>query len=260
MVMAQNTTDVTEFCASTKEYIQTLNFLRNVAEFGKLEKEARNVADKVSENCNGAAGRYIKVYQILSSYDMSAAEASRIAVEVSGKTEAEAETFIMIFNKSFSQNKLNLDFKSSMDMARKLAFETKSDLKIIRNDFAKTIDFCSSPEKLDLPKQTCAKLAAKLIAANKDPKHSVAESFIKLYKYLTLEEGANLTANKALEVIEEQVPNGALGIDNFRQAFQFAISKEGLQTDRSSALNFARSLASRTVKKYQIDENSRRVK
>src|SRR4051812_28021482 len=76
-------------CLTTREYVTTLEFLRDSKEFQLPEKDARALATRVSDGCTGAALRFIKVTRLLTKAGVGSKDAVTTAADFAHRTDAE---------------------------------------------------------------------------------------------------------------------------------------------------------------------------
>src|SRR5690606_11700436 len=112
-------------CDSTKEYVATLEFLREQKELGLKDTDARKVADKVSLGCKGAFNRFAKVSSMLSRVGIDSGTSVNHGVQFAATTDEKAHAFIEIFQQSYDQDVLDLDplncLKISMQLSETVA-------------------------------------------------------------------------------------------------------------------------------------------
>jgi hypothetical protein len=238
-----------EQCASTKEYMITLNFLRDQKEYALKERDARKIADAVSrEGCTGAAGRFAGVVRLLVRAQLDSKSAIETALKFVPGTDIQARAFSDIFKKFFVREYMNLDLLSSVKLALSLSIDFENFTPKVLNDFNRLAKFCSQGKTLELPKPTCAQLAARVTRLGQNFKESVAIPYVRLYDFLVSKDGANLPAFRAMKTAEEIVAHGPLAEENYKLAYKFAISKKGLALTNVRALEFAMKMAKRTLR------------
>lgn len=231
-------------CATAREYITALEFLRADGELKTPEEQARQIARQVASGCTGAAARLIRVAQLLSRAGMFANDAMKIGVEFAGRTDREAETFTAVFKRAFVAESLDLDLPASVKLARALSTEFEGDVLAVRDDFERVVDFCVHQEKLALPKPRCAQLGAEVARAGQAWSGGVAQPFLKLLEFSTLDtQGPKLATDQGLKLALDLTRNGPEAADTFSIAYRYAVSDKGLQFPRDEAIRFARDLA-----------------
>lgn len=233
-------------CMTSREFITTLEFLRDFKELAIQEQDAQAAARKVAEHCTGAAQRFIRVAKTLSRAGLSGKNSVESGLEFASRTDRETETFLLVFSRAFLAEFLDLDLRSAMQMARSLSTQFDGDVLAVRDDFETVLEFCLRSKGLDLPRPRCGTLAAQLARKGGDYSGGISRPFIKLYQFLESERGPALDKEKSLTLAQELVAEGgADSADNFIHAYRYAISKSGLELSAKDAMGFARSMTVR---------------
>lgn len=232
-----------EECTTTREFITTLEFLRNDADFKMKEADAQDLAFQVSSGCTGSAKRFIRVAKILTKAGSNRKNASETALQFSNGTDSQTDAFISSFRVLIAEDSLDMDFQNSVKIALSLSKEFQGDLKNVQSDFEKIARFCSDTTRLALPRNICGTFAAKVAQSGAKWESGVSESFIKAYEFLKSEEGPSLTNAESVKLAEKIVSLGPIAKDNFTQGFQYAFSKSGLNLNRDQSIQFAMKMA-----------------
>ncbi|MBI2520710.1 MAG: hypothetical protein HYV97_09840 [Bdellovibrio sp.] len=236
-------------CLSTREYITSLNYLREQKSLGLEEKSARNLADIVSKGCTGAAQRFIKTSNLLIQAELPSSLAISTAQELSGQSDQVADNFAQIFAKVYLEKFFDLPASEALRLARNLALLSERNPSKVLEDFTILSDFCLSRKGLDLPLTKCLALIEKVLPQGRDQEDSIAQAYIKLFEFLSgQEKGPKLATLKALEESTKTISYGPNSLENFTQAYLFAISPTGLGLSYMQAVDFAQKMAARTVK------------
>ncbi|GAB4021399.1 MAG: hypothetical protein Fur0010_24420 [Bdellovibrio sp.] len=239
-------------CSASKEYITTVNYLRDHKEFGLEDKQIREVADAVSLGCTDSALRFAKVMDLLVQASLPSHIALEEAKRLSQKTNAESDNFIAIFRRIYLEKFFDLSANDALALAKKLTFEVERDHVRVMNDFNILSDFCLERKGMDLSLLKCAEIIGKIIPKGEDNSNSIAKSFLELIEFLTLDEkGPKITLLKAIEITESVLDHGARATDNYILAYKFAINEKGLAIGGNEAMSFAQNMASRSIKKLR---------
>lgn len=232
-------------CPSAKEFITTLEYLRAHTEYAIGEEAARKTAAQVAVGCEGAAQRFVRTVQILSMAGLSARDAFREGIDLSGRTTAEAETYITVFVAAFNRDGLDLDLASSVRIARSLATEFDGDPLAVRQDFDELVAFCVGRKELNLPRPLCAEFAARMARHGQAFSGGISGPFLDTLAFLSSDpRGPGLATHEALRLAERLVATGPTVPENFVQAYRYAVAKGGLDLASQQAFAFADSLAS----------------
>lgn len=240
--------DTAPTCTSTKEYAATLRYLRSQKEFELPENEMRQTAKTVSEGCTGAALRFMRTAQLLSRSGVGSKNSVTSALELSHKTDRETETFLAVFRRAFLAENLDLDVRTSLKMARSLSIEFEGDVLAVRDDFEKILDFCVGGQQVELSKNQCGQLAARIAQKGQNFSGGIAHSFVDVFEFLTKSsKGPKISVSYALKKSEELASSGPAYAENFIQGYLFAASEDGLQYTDQQAMKFAQEMAGKST-------------
>lgn len=237
-----------EQCSAAKEYVTTLNFLREHKEFSIQHQDALKVASDVSKGCSGASLRFIQIVNLLTKAGIDSGTAILTGKEFAFQSNEKTESFIAIFKGSFLKKFLDMDLLSSKKIALELTIGLKKAPEIVGQDFAAIANFCAQNKGLDLPKTQCAQYALNVIKDADQFEGPIAPPFLELFNFLTEEgHGPKATTYDALKLAESVLKYGPIAKDNFITAYRFAISKKGLNIGRNEALEFATQIAGQSI-------------
>ena len=204
------------------------------------EKQTQTLALEVSKGCNGAAQRFIRIQNTLSFAGLDGKNSVQEGLDFSRRTDAEVDTFLLVFKTAFAQDSLDLDLRSSLVMAKSLTQEFSGDSRAAREDFVKLVDYCSGENSLNLPRPACGSFAARVSKFGQQWEGGgLSRTFIRTFEFIRAENGVRLPTARALEIAEKLVATGPDSPDNFISAYRYGISKNGLELDESAALAFA---------------------
>ncbi len=234
-------------CATAREFITTLEFLRSDTELKPSEEQARKLAEQVATGCTGAAARMIRVAKVLHRAGLSANDSLKTGVEFAAKTDREMETFIAVFRRAFLEEYLDLDLPAAVKLGRSLSTEFEGDVFAVRDDFERIVDHCIARNRWALPKPRCAQLASEIARSGQTWSGGVSEPFLKLMSFATLDtSGPKLATDQALNLSRELIKSGPEAVDSFSIAYKYAVSDGGLKLTREDAIRFAQGLAAKT--------------
>lgn len=233
------------WCTTAREYVTTLDFLRGHTEFAVPETEAREMAREVSRTCTGSGGRFIAVMLLLTRAGLTGKDASREALAIAKRSDADAATFVTVFRMSYLEEYLDLELPDALRLAHSLTSEFAGDMLGVREDFETLVHFCVKERGLDLPRPKCAELATRIARKGEPWSGGIADSFLKVFRFVAGREGAHLTTATALSIAEDVIAGGPGAAENFIQGYRYAVSPTGLGLTEASALKFAREMAGR---------------
>ena len=233
-----------ENCTSSKEFITTLNYLKQKKEFSLNQKDAFNTAIKVSKGCSYSSSRFINALELLLKINLTAADAVKVAIRVANSSEAKSDAFEDVLKRSFTKKYLDLPLKDSIKYALALSIDFKGDPTTARNDFKRLVEFCKDEDYLEMPIIKCAAIALEVSKHTVKFKESLVSSFIDLFEFQIKKDGPNLPSFNALEITREVISAGPMAEENFKLAYEYAIRKNpGLNYDRANAIKFAKRMA-----------------
>lgn len=234
-------------CTSAKDYITTLEYLREHTSIAGNEKQAREIADHVSKGCTGAAKRFIQAIRLLEKSGVAPGDSVQYAKTLALKNESTAKVFFVIFQKGFARDGFDLDQSTALKLASSLSIDFNADPEVATKDFSELTKFCLSKDGLSLSKPQCAELSARITKTSEKHKVSVSKAFFSSFDFMTSSRGPNITTSEALKYAEELVSIHPESLDNFSQAYRYALDKSGLELSRDEAFKFAMDLAKRTL-------------
>ena len=205
-------------------------------------------ANEVAKGCSGAAKRFIQSVGSLRKTDLPLTEVLQTSLELSQKDDITIDVFNSLFRRLYAQDGFDLDLKTSLDIAKSLSVEYSGSAKTAMQDFEKLSVFCGSKSSLELPVRECVDISSRIAQLGGKHEVSVADKFIESYRFLTKPEGVGFTVKEALELSETLLQTHPQAFTNFKQGYEYAISKNGLAADRKTALAFGQKMASATLK------------
>jgi hypothetical protein len=252
------------YCQPTLEYRTTLEYLRETKAIVSSETEARSIAARVAEGCQGAAERFVNTVELLSNAKLPSHLMVQKAVALAQNTPEVAESFVVVFRYAFLASHLDLDAVASLKLADSLSSEFKGNAKRAQVDFSRLLDFCLGT--LQLAKPACGEFAAQVTRFGEklvEIEHEVPEEtwlswiterfaddglvsrpYLDFFAFLTSdEEGPRLATPDAQQLALKVLGHNPLAGEEFKDAYRFAAAKNGLQMERSAASDFALGLA-----------------
>jgi hypothetical protein len=236
-------------CQASREFITTLEYLREHKEYQLTEKQARDLADKVSLGCSDASRRFIQTTELLLKAEMDARKAFDYALRLAQSTNEAHEVFQRIFKEAFVQELLDLDATAALETASTLSLTFKGSYQNLSADFNYLVRFCVDQKSLGLPIRDCAGFATRIAKMGGEINAPIAQTFQSGFDYLTQPSKANLPTVDALKTVEKILPYGSQGLENFKQAFDYATKEQGLALPIRDAIEFSLNLTQRTKDK-----------
>lgn len=237
-------------CLSSREYITTVQYLREHKDFALSEKEIKMTADKVSLGCLNSSQRFINTVKLLTNLGVDTRSSIQTALNFSQKTDEHSQAFIEIFKYAYNPEKLDLDVLSSLNLSLQLSAFYEGYINNAIKNFKDLVSFCIENKSLDLPHSSCAKLATEITINGKDYKEPIAPKFKTLVSFLKIDsQGPKLSLLESIAIAKNIISYGETASENFTQGFKFAISEKGLNYSTKMAMDFAKSMAMRSFQK-----------
>lgn len=236
-------------CKSSREYITTLEYLRDKKAFALSEAQSREIAQKVSGGCTDASKRFIETTELLVKAEMDSRKVFDYSLKMALTSNEASQTFQKIFKEAFVQDLLDLDLLVALDTAYQLSHDFSGSYSDLSNDFNFLVRFCVDQKSLGLPLKECAQFATRIARIGSEIKAPVSETFRKGFEFLVRPEKSNLPTVDALRTLERILPFGAQGLENFTQAYDYATSEKGLAMPVKQGVDFALLLTTKTKNK-----------
>lgn len=235
-------------CSSTKEYIETLKFLRTTQVIMVTETAARMIADRVSKSCDGGADRFARILKMFKTVGLSDRKAMELALDFSSRPVDVQKNFIAIFTSAYLAEFLDYDYTPAVALAYELSKDYKGDPVQVREDFIELMHFCKDGQKLDLPIKLCSEYTIKMARLSQNFKDGVRSSFYKLYQRLTDDRQFSMDIKSSMELSYNILRNGPRAPENFFAGYDYAMTEEGLGMSHAQAVEFGLRMAHRSYR------------
>lgn len=240
-----------DHCDPIKEYKEALNFFRTEkTEVNPSEARSREMAQKISLGCKGAAKRFVKVFLLLKKSGVDHSRALVYSIEFANSDDDTVENFFELFKKTYLGEYYDLDYSSALKLSFELSKKYKGNRKQAREDFLELSKFCLSKEGLNLPVTQCADISISLARLSQFFPDGIRNDFYKLYKALREDRRFGVNVLTAMRIIKEVLPYGPTATQTFLQSYEFAIDPKGLASGGMAAVKFAVSMAKSAVKQW----------
>ncbi len=233
-------------CNSTQEYQKSLDYLRKSKLLTLTETTARAVADKISQNCDGASERFAKVLTAMKTTGLSDRTALAFALDFSSLSDKLQDNFVEIFTKTFLAEFFDYDYKKAVAVALELSRDYQGDAVQVREDFLALVKFCKDSKELDLPVQLCADYSIKIARLSQYYSKGIQAPFKKLFAALREHPTMSLNVKSSMDVSYRVLQAGPRAPENFLAALKYATEKDGLDASEGDAMAFALKMASRS--------------
>lgn len=234
-----------QLCNSTQEYVDTINFLRAHTKIVVPEKNKANIADAVSKGCTGAAHRFISTLTLLNEIGVDQAKTIEIAISFSNESDQIQKNFISILRHAYLTEYFDFDFRSALLLSYEFSMNMKGNPEKIVYDFEKLVQFCKSKKNISLPIVFCANFSMKLAQYSAYYPQGIFTDFETLYTELTTKRSVSI--KEALIISMNVLKYGPKAKENFFQALNFALDKNGLNMTQPAAISFGVKMAERST-------------
>ena len=235
-------------CYSSREFITTVEYLRQrQQELALTEKQIRNIADTVSQGCSRAAQRFARAFDVMTRAQVASNSGLQLALQLSKLPDEYTHAFLEIFKLSFLKQNLDLDLHTSLKIAVSLSTDYAGKPHHAHKDFLKLTKFCTQNQSTQLPLNTCARLARRIVKHNENYSEEIADAFIKVFTFAKDQQSLNLNTRDALKLAQQVSRHSAQAADNFIAAYSYGTSEKGLGLQAQQALKFSKVLVERTL-------------
>ena len=234
-------------CESTKEYVTTVQFLRDKKDYGLSNSSILKIADEISLGCNGASQRFIKVTTLLTKVGIDTKSSLETAKKFTTKGDSFVDAFITIFKQTYSSSEFDLDALNAMKISTKLSVEFDGTVEHAVSDFNELANFCKNRKEMDLPLPKCAQMATRVTRLGQKFDKTIAGPFIKLVRFLEeSKKGPEQPKSQVIKIAEKVISNGPIASENFINAYKYAVKKDGLGISDKDAIAFGIKMSKRS--------------
>ncbi len=235
-------------CDSALEFQKAVDFLLKKSDLGLSESQSMEKAVRISKGCNGAADRFSSLFLLLKKSGVDLGKSFDLALEFSQLDDAKAKSFREIFQKSFLENYLDLDFMSSFRLSLELSKDYTGDPDLLLKDFLSFVKFCTGEKEMALSFQACRELVVKMTKHTSMYKDGVFPSFEKLYKYTRQNKYFGLSIQETLSIVGQVLSYGPKAPENFQNSIEYALTKGPIKFSDSMAINLALTLVKHSLR------------
>lgn len=237
-------------CESSKEFISTIEYLRNQKSFVLPDSEIFKAALSISENCNGASYRFQKMINTLVATGVDHNHALKFSIQYSQEDSASVDAFLSLFQGLVLEKKFNLPFYQAFETAKFFAESSKGNKSELKKDFLGFLGFCfDDPNGTMLSLDQCRKLSFKYLDLHKNFPNGVFKEFKNLFTFLRDQKETGLPIASALALTHEVLLNGPGAQKNFIDSYKYGL--HNLNMKPSQALSLSLKMAEYTKQKNE---------
>lgn len=226
-------------CESAKEFVATMDYLKNQKNFSLPDNEILKTALLVSENCNGAGKRFQRILDTLISAGVDHEHARHFAVTYSREDNESVEAFLSLFQGLVLEKKFNLPFYQAFETAKFFAESARGNKAELKKDFLGFLGFCFEDSNgILLSLEQCRSLSLKYLKLHADYPKGVFPDFKKLFTFLRDEKETGLPIASALSITQKVLQNGPGSQKNFIDSYRYGLTKLNMKPSQSLALAF----------------------
>lgn len=244
----KNVNDKVEVCHSHENFKAAFEYLIADKDLQLSQVKSLELALKISEGCDGAAARFIKIYQTLKKSGVAISKALEVGLSFSSLDDERAKNFMAVFQKLFLENYYDFDFPTAYHVSFELSRDLKGDIQQVREDFIRIVGFCMNNKKMGLPIRLCSNISLEI--ARLSPLFApagVANDFEQCYEFLRTNQNTGLSQAQALTLLPKILKHGPQACTNFKESFAYATKGEKLHLPARQALNLGLRLASQSM-------------
>jgi hypothetical protein len=232
-------TEDPRFCESALEFKQAFEFFTQEKELDFTEPQAIKAAINVSKNCTGAFERFSKIFIMLKKAGVDLNRVYEVSLEYSSFDDERARNFLVLFQKLFLENYLNLDFSTAYKLSHQLSKDYKGDPIKLRDDFVNIVKFCNSEKEFLLDKKTCTSLALNLTQYTEMFPKGVYQDFYETLKYTQDHKRLGLNIKDSLALMVRLMSKGPKASTNFRKIISYSLDGEKLKLNEAQSFQLA---------------------
>jgi hypothetical protein len=146
---------------------------------------------------------------------------------------------------------LDLDFNTSLEMAKSLSMDYKGDPNLAKKDFFELVDFCTDEKALGLSRPQCGVIAGRIVKKAENFNVSILDKFVEIFNFMISDKGPSPDLLIALTIAEEITAIGPEAPENFIMAYKYGINESGLSLPAARALSFAKRISKNAVFKLE---------
>lgn len=214
-------------CESFSDFKQAYEYLKKQADLNIPDTRMLGLSVTISKGCTGAANRFVVIYETLKKSGVSIEKSIEVALDFAHDEEVRVQNFANVFKRIFLENYFDFDFSTAFRISLELSRDLEANVDEVRTDFVNLVKFCVDNKSMDLPTKLCADYALLLVKHSKlYPKTGLYSYFTELYGFLRDHEKLGLNIKEALRVIPEVLSYGPTATKNFKETFNYSVSKE----------------------------------
>ncbi len=243
-LLAQAEEKKQEFCETSKEFITTMEYLKENKKYFHSQPVNVDIANNVATGCAGAAKRFIDIFTVLSKVGFPAHTSVKKAIEVANKSDKHSEAFQIVFKQGYLKKHLDFDLFHALKFTNDVLNIHKDSVSLAREDFSKFISFCIEQENLDLAKPKCADFSIKMARISAKHKISIFDDFKRTFNFLTQEKrGPGLVTYAGFKEAQNIIEVSPVASRNFISAYRYMYSKKGMGYSIQDAMRVAKKLS-----------------
>jgi hypothetical protein len=235
-----------DHCRSADEFTDTVVYLRGQRVAPLLEKEIVRISEEVANGCNGASQRFRQVFAMLIKTGVDVKKSVQTGIAFAKESPETVKGFTEIFQKSYLENYLNLDYVTALEVSYELSRDFPGNVSLAYSDFVNITKFCLDPKRLGLPVKSCARIAIDVARLSCYYPLGVYQPFEELYGLLRNDASFGISIREALKIATEVMHYGPKASENFIKTFRFSVSRTGLDQTANNSLRLALRIAKKS--------------
>lgn len=225
------------FCSSSKEFINTIDYLKLQKNFPISGTEIFKVALTISENCSGASLKFQRMLTTLTKTGVDFNHSLKFSIAYSKKSDEAVDTFINLYQGLVLEKKFNLPYYESFDLAKNFAEKAGDNAATLKKDFLGFLSFCFEDKNgMMISLSHCRQLAFKYIQNYDNFPDGSLEEFKTLFSFLRENKNTGLSIGTSLALTNSVLENGPGAKENFIQGYKYGLQQLQLKPQQALAL------------------------
>lgn len=214
-------------CDASRNFQEAFEYLKSRGDLPFSDTQLIRASLQIAEGCDGASQRFKQIYELLDKSGFDQRKSFELAKKFAKLNDAQTKNFADFFKGFFLENKFDLDFESSYNVALELSAQLEKNWDAVRNDFNSFLNFCTNHKENEdiLPIRECANWTLTTLKLNEIYPQGVYSSFQRINNYLKDRKGLQLPIKDRLNLVSEVLRYGPKAADSFINTIEWSLKK-----------------------------------
>jgi hypothetical protein len=234
-----------EPCDVGKEFVVTLNYLKDSKVLKLSGADSIEVAKKVARGCEGAGKRFVVVGSLLSKLNLGQQKAVSVGLSAAQKTKSHQKVFMEIFRSAYLPNKMNLPAQRAVQVAQRAFEATDEQANYLADRIEGLIKLCGDKEFSSMPPSMCLETMVEVGLSASTENSNISRQVSEFWSSF---DGSKddpeqiIGFESKLKVLKRIVASGPYSIEGFNRVYQYATDKKNLNLAPQEAMKLALSI------------------